>query len=426
MNEDFRTAKRGGFATLATIALRNIKRNIRRTVLCIVAVSLAVFFTIVMQSMMKGMTESVEKVVQVFDTAHVNVVSADFDAEKEYMPVQYPVMDGSSLADLQAELGAIPGVRAVLGRVMSAAVLQDSTLKNAVLWGIDIPKETALNNFNLSDKTNGLMQGRFPAPDSNECAIGVRMAYKAGLKIGDRIPLITMSAQFSDKLWSPVITGIYEFDYLRYDEDMIVVDLGRLQRLLGLGEGVQQLFIFAEKPAMSRAIAADVRQTLGSGAIAHDWSENYFVAMMKQSEMIFVVMELVFLVVASFLIMNTVVMIIHERIKEIGMMGSLGMTRREIIQVFFFEALFLSVIGAFIGMTAGGIATFIMSLFPMDFNVLSGGSMKEMPMSNTIYWHFSARNLLQGFAYGVVIAGVCTLIPSLRSAFIEPVEALRR
>jgi putative ABC transport system permease protein len=130
--------------------------------------------------------------------------------------------------------------------------------------------------------------------------------------------------------------------------------------------------------------------------------------------------------VASFLIINTVLMVIHERIKEIGMMGALGMTRREIVSVFFFEAIFLSVFGALAGCLVGGIVTAIGSRFPIDMKLFTGGGMKEMPVSGTIFLVFSPMVIAGGFIFGVSVSACCTLLPSLKSAFIEPVEALRR
>jgi putative ABC transport system permease protein len=193
-----------------------------------------------------------------------------------------------------------------------------------------------------------------------------------------------------------------------------------------LGEGTQQFFIHAEDPSQSRALTARFKARLGEDSVVRDWRDNYFVVLMRQSMMIFVVVYLVFLIVASFLIVNTVVMIIHERIKEIGMMGSLGMTRGEIVQVFFFEAVFLSVLGSLAGCAAGGLATLAFSFFPFDYNALTGGGFKEFPMAGTIVLSFDPAILIQGFFFGVAITSACTLFPSLKSAFVEPVEALRR
>ncbi|GHV49243.1 ABC transporter permease [Spirochaetia bacterium] len=420
----------GGFVaakfTLIKIAYRNIWRNMRRTVLCIVAVGIAVFFAIFMQSMMDGMVQSIEDVVQVFDTGHVSVVSAEYEAEKEYFPVQYPVANGRSAEELASLIEtSVPGVKAAMPRITAYATLQDSTVKHALLWGLDIEKELTVNTFNLSKRSSGLVEGRFPNAEGNECIIGAGMAKKAGLKIGDRIPLKTVSAQFSDKIWSPVIVGLFNFDYRKYDEEAILVSFERLQRLLVLGEGSQQLFVYADDERQSGAIAAELRAMLGKNDVIREWRDNYFVAIMQQSMILYVIIYLVFQIVASFLIVNTVVMVIHERIKEIGMMGSLGMTRREIVAVFFFEAIFLSIIGSLAGCVAGGVSTLIGSFFPFDFNAMTGGGLKDYPMTGTIFLVFSPAVILQGFLFGVIIASICTLIPSLKSAFVEPVEALR-
>jgi len=419
------TSKLGGTLALVTIARRNIWRNKRRTLLCVAAVGIAVFFTILMQSMITGMVKSVEDVVKVFDTGHVSAASSGFEADKEYMPVQYPVGGGRPFDELSAAIKTIPGVKAVFPRISAFATLQDSTIKHAMLMGLNIKEETAVNRFNQTERTDGLLAGRWPE-DANECAVGAAFAEKGRLKIGDKIPLKTVSAQFSDKMWSPVIVGIFDFDYLKYDREVIIVDYQRLQRLLVLDGGAQQIFVFCEKSSQSREVAAQMRELLGPDDVVRDWKDNYFVAMMQQSMGVFYVIELVFLIVASFLIVNTVVMIIHERIKEIGMMGSLGMTRREIVEVFFFEAVFLSVLGAVSGVLAGGALTFIGSLFPFDFNAMMGGGFTDYPMSGTLFLAFNGWILLTGFLFGVAVSSVCTLIPSLRSAFVEPVEALRR
>jgi putative ABC transport system permease protein len=424
--------RQGGTGMLIKIAYRNIWRNMRRTLFCFAAVGIAVFFIVVYSAMIDGMIMSINDSVQVYELGHVKVVSAQYEAENEYMPVQYPVADGASWKELAASIKTIPGVREVFPRIASFATLQESTIKHATLWGLDIEHEMTANNFNMTERNDGLLEGRWPAPGTNECAIGRIFAHKAGLSIGDRIPLKTVSAQFSDKIWSPQITGIFNFDYIKIDEQYIIVDIERLQRLLVLDEGTQSLVIYANDARQSGAITVAVQNLLGkdkfgeSRTIVTAWQDNYWVAMMELVGPIYTVIFLVFLIVASFLIINTVVMIIHERIKEIGMMGCLGMTRAEIVKVFFFESIFLAAFGALAGVIAGGLVAGIGSYFPLRMGDMYGNTFSEMPMGNAVFFRLSPLILLRAWLMGVVVASVFTLIPSLKSAFVEPVEALRR
>jgi putative ABC transport system permease protein len=148
--------------------------------------------------------------------------------------------------------------------------------------------------------------------------------------------------------------------------------------------------------------------------------------MMKMVGPIYTIVFLVFLIVASFLIINTVVMIIHERIKEIGMMGCLGMARAEVVKGFFFASIFMAAFGALAGVILGAIVTGIGANYPLRMGDMYGNTFSEMPMSNAVFFEFSPLILLKGWLMGVVVASLFTLIPSLKSAFVEPVEALRR
>jgi ABC-type lipoprotein release transport system permease subunit len=394
---------------------------------CVVAVGVAVFFIVFYFGLIGGMTNSMHEVVQVFETGHVRAVSKQYEAESEYSPVQYPVAEGKSLAAVTAQIEKIPGVKAVFPRINAYATLQESVIKHAALWGLRMNEEVKVNHFDLTNKSDGLVEGRYPAPGGNECAVGAKFAGKTGLKIGDRIPLKTVSAQFSDKMWEPVITGIFRFDYAKVDGETIIVDFDRLARLLVLEDATQQIIVYADRPEMSGRIAGELEKIVSGGDAVTRWQDQYWIAMMDMYQPMYYGIALVFLVVACLLIVNTITMIIHERIKEIGMMGSLGMSRGEIVKVFFFESVFLAMAGATAGMILGGILTGIGHVFPLQMSALVGEStFAEMPMANAIFFEFSPASLLRGWLMGVLVASLFTLIPSLKSAFVEPVEALRR
>ena len=416
----------GGTLMLIKIAYRNIWRNKRRTFFCLSAVGFAVFFIAFYGGFIDGFSRNINEIVQVFDTGHVRVVSAEFEADSEFMPVQFPVADGEDVESLIARIKTVPGVRAVFPRIETFASLHENVIRHAMLWGLNVEQEMALNNFNFINRDDGLIEGHWPRPGSNDAVIGWSLAQRTGLSVGDFIPLSTISAQFSDRPWEPRITGVFAFDYMRFDDSYIIVDFERLQRLLVLGGGTQQLVIFADEERLSPSVAAQVQLLLGEGDIVRDWQDNFWVAIMLAARPLYALIYLIFLVVACLLIINTVVMIIHERIKEIGMMGSLGMSRREIVTVFFFESVFMSAIGAFAGVVLGGIVTAVGQFFPFRWTDMTGGTFAQFPASDAVFLSFSVASLAQAWVMGVIVASIFTLIPSLKSAFVEPVEALRR
>ncbi|MDR0527716.1 MAG: ABC transporter permease [Spirochaetaceae bacterium] len=419
--------KPSGTSALLTIAFRNIFRNKRRTGFCVIAVGTAVFFIVFYSSMIAGTINSIREVVRVFETGDIRIVSRQFEAESEYSPVQYPAAQGQSLNTVIAEIMAVPGVKAVFPRINTYASLMESSIKHAFIWGLKINEEIKLNNFNLTERNSGIIEGRYPSPGSNECAIGARLAEKAGLKIGDEIPLKTVSSQFSDKLWSPVVSGIFSFDYAKADGEVIIADYERLARLLVLNDETQQIIVYAENPDKLKKIVSEIEKITGEDNSVTEWNEQYWIVLMNMYQPFYFCLYLIFLIVACLLIINTVTMIIHERIKEIGMMGSLGMTRKEIVEVFFFESVFLSMAGASAGVIAGGILTGILSNFPLRWTSLTGEStFSAMPAANSIFLQFSLLDLAKSWCLGVVTASIFTLLSSLKSAFVRPVEALRR
>lgn len=245
-----------------------------------------------------------------------------------------------------------------------------------------------------------------------------------GNSVALRVPFKIISSQYSEKFMIPTITGIIEYDYANIDANYILVPLKRMQRLAGYRDQSQTLWVYISNFSKMSKIKNAIRDQFGDEIIVKDWTQSSFLSMFEQFQFIYFVMYIIFLVVASFLIINTITMVIQERIKEIGMMGALGMKRMEIVAVFFFEAVILSLIGAVIGtMLTGGI-TLLTTNMPINIESMTGGV--DFPVSNTIYIIFSPVILLKSFVFGMFITSLCVLFPSMKSAFVEPVDALRR
>jgi ABC-type lipoprotein release transport system permease subunit len=118
---------------LMKIAYRNIWRNKRRTAFVLIAVGVSAFAFLIFMSMQDGIMRNMNDTVQIFETGHVRVVSEEYEAEKELMPVQYPVADGENWGELTSLIQEIPGVSAVFPRITTMTALQESTIRHAIL-----------------------------------------------------------------------------------------------------------------------------------------------------------------------------------------------------------------------------------------------------------------------------------------------------
>jgi putative ABC transport system permease protein len=416
-------AKTGGFLFLSKIAYRNIYRNKRRTVLSILAICISTFIIVFMMSFIYGLMKSADYVVKTFETGDISIYTTEYEADKDFFPVTSPIEN--DLQSLVSDIGKYPGVRGIFPRITSLAVLMDNNVKNAVVWGIDFHNETKANYFNLKTRTDGIIDGHFPGEDENGCVIGKGLARKMNVGIGDKVPMKLRSSQYSDKYYNPVITGIIDFDYAPINESYIVIPFKKLQKILTLSGKTQSLVVYLDQNADINKAKSYIKGLFDANDVAvKSWDENYFIAMFKKMQFIYYAIFAIFIILSSFLIINTILMVIHERIKEIGMMGALGMNKYEIVRVFFFEALFLSLIGAFFGAILGGVVTLIASFYPIDTSIFTSKGV-DLPTGGTIYIDFSMVYVISSFFYGVFISGLCTLFPSLKSAFIEPVEAIR-
>ena len=419
---------RGGNLALLTIAYRNIYRNRRRTALCISAIAITVFFIVVFAALMDGLIGNFRRMVIAYETGHVLLTSKQYEKKSLFMPLQYPLdLPGKDTPTLIREIERLPGVLRAFPRIKVRVSLLESTVKNALLWGIDLEEELKYTVFNLKTGNAGgcLVAGRYPAAGANECAIGFGLAARMGVGLGDRVRLRLVSSEFSSKFYSPVVTGIVDFNFGQMDRNLIIIPFARAQRLATLTDRTQALYVYLDNEADAERLAS----VLGGMYAGYEelsikpFTRHPYITLMKSGEVSMTIIYLVFMVVASFLIINTIIMVIHERIKEIGLMAALGMTRREIVEVFFLESLILSGLGSVIGCLASGLATFLVSRVPFDIGSYMG---EMMAVNNTLFVTFSPAIIGQGLLYGLAISGVCTIFPSLRSAFIEPVEAIRR
>ncbi|MBU1076834.1 MAG: FtsX-like permease family protein, partial [Spirochaetes bacterium] len=414
------------------MALRNIGRNKKRTILSAVAIGMSVLFICFMKSYIGGFFGNAKENVFAFQSAHVKVVNKDFLKEEKLMPLDLSVYgydkDYKEVINLVKK---VKGVKHVFPRTKFGAIVNlKGKWKNLLGFALDPELEAPINP--LKEKIiEGRMFQEF-APGRYEIVMGEVLAKELGVKVGDKVTMMTKTAEEGLGHMTFQIVGISSYGVPEFDKMFFFIPLSVAAKFLKMENEVMELGIYLEDFNESIPVAEKINTILESKPdnpyVALAWesqSGGQFYKAFAMAENIYNVVYLVFMVLASLVIINTTMMVIYERMKEIGTIAALGMRGTEIVKLFFYEAVIISIIGSFAGVIGGGTLSFIFFKTGINVAKLTGGAMNDMSISNIVYTYFGVDLLVFAFVYGVVVASLCALIPASKAARIQPVEAMK-
>ncbi|MBX9943149.1 MAG: FtsX-like permease family protein [Reyranella sp.] len=356
--------------------------------------------------------------------------------------------------DLLARIKAVPGVVAATpsaeGQVMAVA---GDRVRGVILRGMlpddfrsRTPLAAAIDGApEIRERYRGLCRGDDDKPvdwgtlkgfgDDFSVAVGRRLADLLGLKVGDRLQLVSpvsvatplgvMPRSVSARVAAVFCAGMYD-----YDANFVYAPLADVQRLLDLGNKVTGIEIFLGDDASLSGSRRLVTQAVGFHGWVFDWFQanvSFFSAIQAQTNVMFLVLTLIVLV-AAFNIVSSLVMLVRTKTADIAILRTMGASRAAILRVFLLDGLAIGGAGTLAGVVLGLAfarnieairqwlqQTFGLVLFDETLYLLA-----EMP--SHIQWAEVA--VIAGMA--LLFALLASLYPALRAARLDPVEGLRR
>ena len=224
------------------------------------------------------------------------------------------------------------------------------------------------------------------------------------------------------------IVGLAAFPVASMDGLRLILPLDRAIALARMDDSVTEVLVKAKDEgritALGRRVGAILAEGGWEGLRARTWYEaNYMLSFMKLADIAYFIMSLVFFLLASTVLVNTTMMVVFERTREIGTVGALGMKGGEIVRMFLLEALALAVIGAAAGVALGLAIAVPLSYLGIDMGTLAQGMSFEI--SNVVFAQPKPLGTALIFVYAVAISCAAAYLPARRAARIQPVEALR-
>ncbi|HYD04533.1 MAG TPA: FtsX-like permease family protein [Reyranella sp.] len=271
--------------------------------------------------------------------------------------------------------------------------------------------------------------------DGLTVAVGKRFADLMGLKVGDRLQLVSpvsIATPLGVMPRSAVaeVTAIFCAGMYDYDSNFVYAPLAEVQRLLALGDTVSTIEVFLAEGTPLGQAKRQMMQAVGAQGWVFDWFQanfGFFAAIQGQTNVLFIVLTMIVLV-AAFNIVSSLVMLVRTKTGDIAILRTMGATRGAILRLFLLDGLAIGGIGAVIGVVLGlAFATNIEAIrqwLQHTFGIVLFDEtlylLAEMP--SHITWQEVAT--IAGMA--LVFALVASLYPAFRAARLDPVEGLRR
>ena len=257
--------------------------------------------------------------------------------------------------------------------------------------------------------------------------LGTGLAAQIGVEAGDRLTLFTQTALNSSQAWTFDIVGLVGFPIAAMSDTTLLLPLDQAQRFLKMdgSDGVTEVLVRLVPGAVVEEVLPRVQSVLAGRELSvRSWKEaSPMVALLEAAVAIYNVVGGVFFLLGSTVIINTTMMVIYERMREIGTVAALGMTGAQIQWLFLLEALFISFAFSALGVVVGIAIIIPLSIVGLDFSQAMEGV--DIAISGVLYPVLSLRNTLVVLLYSTVVAGLASLIPTRKAAKIDPVEALR-
>jgi putative ABC transport system permease protein len=414
---------------LLKMALKNISRHRGRTLLSLLAILAGVFAIIFTQGFAEGSIDNMVNLNVNLNSGHLRLINPGYEKKERLLSLGYPIGEGGkTYSEIVAGLRKQPGVKVASGRIRFAMYLVSGEERQGVMgMGLDFKAEDQVTK--LSRYLKGKNAGRLPEPGGYEIVLGRKMLNKMGLKTGDKVNAVFGTSFGGFNIATFKVVGMMSSGLKLLDEGIAYIPLDTAMSLLEFEDAVTEIIVFGDNINQTRSLLQTVnvfnqKENLNLKVIP--WNAyNEFIAMLPKYRSIMMIIYIVIALLASFVVFNTLMMVVAERTREIGMLTALGFTAGSIKKLFLLEGSILAVLGSLAGAVLGGLSNYVFSIYGIDFSEQMRAVGQDFLMSPVIYTKFNLSDLLYGLLIGVIVTIIAAYLPARRAALLKPTEALR-
>jgi len=402
---------------LTRLAWRYLWRNHRRTIIMVSAIAVGVWAMIFMTALSRGMVDQVIEDGVSALPGHVQVHHLLF-LDDPSVANRIPIGD----AELALIFGSME-FNAWASRVKVPAVIaSEYETRGVTLLGIDPPAEEAFGYLTYDE-----VEGRFlENVDDSGIVIGRKLADKLETRVGKRVVLMSQDPdnEIADRGFR--VVGIFESEVPAYEEGNVFIGKRAAQKMLRIGDTTTEIVFLGDS---YRDVEPTYDKVVGSvdGSLAVSrWSDvaTYLGSMLKVMDGFVMIWMIVIFLALSFGLVNTLVMAVFERVREIGLMLALGMKPSNILGQIIIESMLLLSVGLVIGNVLAW-STIQPLRGGIDISAVAEG-MEMMGAASVLYPRLHINDMILANVIVLTLGFLASLSPAWRASRYEPVEAITK
>ena len=399
---------------LLKIAWRNIWRNTTRSVVVIIAIALGlwagVFASAFVQGLMKQKIESV-----------ISMEMSDFQFHEpgfrdEFLAKLY-MANGEAI---RSEVAAEESVLGSTGRLISMGMMGSAKQNGAVkIMGINPEDEHLVTG--LSDR---LVDGKyFEGVKRNPVLISQRMAEKYKVKVRSKIVLTIQDVDGEIIAGAFRVVGIYRTGNGIFDDMHVYVRQPDLRGMMKIDEGLHEIAVLLNDHDLADPMAIKYQEKHEKLEV-QSWLDlatgmRMMVGMIDQY--LYYIVGII-LIALLFSILNTMLMAVLERVREIGMLMAVGMTKGKVFMMIMLETVMLGLIGGPLGL----LFSWVFITYFQSAGINLGGTYEDYGFSSIVYPYLDSASYIEVTYMVVIMAIVAAIYPAIKALNLKPVEAIRK
>ncbi|MFW5820750.1 MAG: ABC transporter permease [Bacteroidota bacterium] len=399
------------------IAWRNLWRNKRRTLITTASVFFGVLLAAIMSSMQEGSYENMIDNVVKFYSGYIQV------QEEEYWEHKTLYYSFKATDSLYQKINSVEEINLLVPRLESFALMSsDDITQPARVIGIDPAKEDSMTNL-----SQWVSKGSYFDGDHNTILIGSKLARNLDVQIKDTVALLGQGFYGSTVADLFVVGGLLEFPTPEFNKNFAYMELSKAREFYSAQGRLTSLALMIDDYSELEPAMKNLEARIDSPYTAMSWREMQpeMVQMIESDRAGGVIMKAILYIIIGFGILGTIIMMIAERRKEMGLMVSVGMRKHKLASIFFLETVYIGIIGVIGGIIVSVPIVLYLIHNPIPLSGDAAQAMIDLGIEPLLLFSSAPKIFINQLFTVLIITIVVSLYPVINAFTMKEIDYLR-